>query len=520
MSFEKVWYICLVIVEKKGEQMYFKVLHVFLFLGVGVVFAHTPFSIEKFGKKMKDTIFREYDIRGKVGEELIIDEVYDLTRAIAYYFKQKNTNISSIAVGMDGRTHSPAIKNEMCRALIDSGINVIFVGMCPSPVLYFALHTISVDGGLMITASHNPKEYNGVKICLGTESIWGKDIKTIGALYKEKKYICADTKGTITDYPLIPSYIAWLADNFAHLKHMNLPVVMDCGNGAAGSVIPELIKTMGWNNIQTLYCDVDGTFPNHEADPVVEKNMQDVKQALATSNAVVGIGFDGDVDRMGAMTKSGQLVPGDKLMAVYAQPIVEKNPGATVVFNVVCSSGLVEILQKWGAQPIMTPVGHSIIQEKMNESGALFGGETSCHFFFKDRHFGFDDGIYAMMRLVEILVQSEKSLEELLKVFPKKVTSREYRISCSDENKFLVVEEIKKELEKRDDVDVLAIDGVRVTFDYGWGIVRPSNTQPVLSMRFESNTPEDLQKVKQEFMRLLVPRLDIDAKELSEQLEL
>lgn len=457
---------------------------------------------------MKDTIFREYDIRGLVDDELVIDEVYDLACAIAYYFVQHNPQVKTIAVGMDGRTHSPAIKDEICRGLSDSGLNVVFIGVCPSPVLYFALHTLSVDGGLMITASHNPKEYNGIKVCLGTESLWGEQIKEIGALYRGKKHITTDQQGQITDQPLIPAYIDWFTTNFAHLKHMDLPIVLDCANGVAGAVIPSLIDQMGWKRVHLLYPEVDGTFPNHEADPIVAKNMKDVKQTLATTDAVVGMGFDGDADRMGAMTKKGVLVPGDKMLGVFAGPILKKHPGTAVVYNVICSEGLIELLDSWGAKGVMSAVGHSIIEESMKKHDALLGGEISGHFFFRDRHFGFDDGIYAMMRLLEILVDTGKSLDELLVVFPQKVTSSEFRIPCPDEQKWAVVQTVKELLAQRPDISIIDIDGVRVSMSYGWGIIRPSNTQPVLSMRFESDTDEGLQKIKLDFISALQSHFD------------
>lgn len=457
---------------------------------------------------MKDSIFREYDIRGLVDDELVINEVYDLARAIAHYFMQHNPNIKTIAVGMDGRTHSPMIKNEICRGLVESGLDVVFVGICPSPALYFALHTLPVDGGLMITASHNPKEYNGIKICLGTESVWGKQIREIGAQYRAGKHIETNVRGTVTDHPIIPAYINWFADKFSHLIGMDLSVVIDCGNGAGGAVIPQLVKRMEWKKVRLLYEEVDGTFPNHEADPIVAKNMQDVKHALAITDAVVGVGLDGDADRMGSMTKQGVLVPGDKMLSVFAQSVLKEHPGASVVLTVIASQGLVELLDAWGAKSYMTPVGHSIVEQKMKEQDALLAGETSGHFFFRDRHFGYDDGIYAMFRLFEILTDTGKSLHELIAVFPKKVTSREFRVPCSEEVKWRIVEDVKQILSQRSDIDILDIDGVRATMNYGWGIIRPSNTQAVLSMRFESDTHEGLQKVKEDFIGALKQHFD------------
>src|SRR5579872_7269850 len=268
---------------------------------------------------MKETIFREYDIRGLVNNELMINDVYDLARAIAFYLVQLNKDVKKVVVGMDGRDSSPAIKEHVCRALRDSGMDVVFVGVCSSPMIYFATYTLPVDAAIMITASHNPKEYNGLKICLGTKSLWGAQIREIGKLYFEKKQSIAVAPGGYSEYFIKNDYIAWHVEKFPHLKDIDVSMVIDCGNGAAGVVIPDIVVAMGWKGAYLLHELVDGTFPNHEADPTSLKNMQDVKEMLATTDAVVGIGFDGDADRMGAMTQEGELVPGDKMIALFAQ---------------------------------------------------------------------------------------------------------------------------------------------------------------------------------------------------------
>jgi phosphomannomutase / phosphoglucomutase len=458
---------------------------------------------------VKDTIFREYDIRGKVDSELPLDQAYDLGRAIAYYLQSQNPACKTIAIGMDGRTHSLALKKELTRALTDSGMNSVFVGVCPTPALYFSLFTgDDIDGGIMITASHNGPEYNGIKLCLGTRVVWGKELQEIKNLYKAKKHIAATTPGTETDSPIIPSYIAWLTQHFAHLKNIPVSCIIDCGNGAAGTVMPELITQMGWKNVTLLYEKVDGTFPNHEADPTVEKNMLDVKQALASESFNFGIGLDGDCDRMAPMTKQGTLVSGDKLLALFAQTVLAEHPGAGVVFDIKSSSGLIELLEQWGAQPIMSPSGHSIIKDMMTKHGALLGGEISCHFFFKDRYFGYDDGIYAAFRLIELLHVTQQPLSELLSIFPKKESSQEFRLFCPDEKKQDVINSIKDALSDKDDIEINTMDGVRAVFPFGWGIVRASNTQAALSMRFESDTKDGLKKVIERFYALLAPHLN------------
>lgn len=459
--------------------------------------------------RTQNVIFREYDIRGIVGEELIIDEVYELARAIAFYLVEKNPQLKMVAIGMDGREHSPAIKEQVCRGLMDSGLDVVFIGLCTSPMIYFATYTISIDAAIMVTASHNPKEYNGLKICLGKHSLSGEKIRQIGQYFNEKKHVTAQVKGTYSENFIKDAYIEWHLNEFKHLKNIPLSMVIDCGNGSAGTVIPEIVQKMDWKNAHLLCTDVDPTFPNHTADPTKIENMKDVRDAVVKTEAVVGIGFDGDADRMGAMTNTGELISGDKLLVVFAQPMVQKNPGMRVVCNVVCSSGVGEVLSEWGAETIITPVGHSVVEDAMITNHALLGGETSCHFFFKDRHFGYDDGVYAMFRLIELLIESGKSVSQLLDVFPSKVTSPEYRITCTEEAKYAIVQEAKGLFFQRyKQYKIEAIDGVKVTTDYGWGLLRASNTQPVLSIRFEANSQEDLNHIKEDFVVILCHYFD------------
>jgi phosphomannomutase/phosphoglucomutase len=466
---------------------------------------------------MDDVIFRQYDIRGKVGSELDIDQAYDLARAIAYYFVQKNPQTKTVAVGMDGRTHSPVLRDKVCAAIRDSGLNVEFIGMCTSPALYFAMHTHPFDAGIMVTASHNGKEYNGFKICVGKTPIFGSEIQVIKQLFKEKKRIEADHVGSYEHVPLIEEYVDWVVDHFKHLKGIDFPVVLDCGNGAAGTIIPLLVEKMGWRRFQVLFPEVDGTYPNHEANPIEEKNMIDVKHALATTEASVGIGFDGDGDRMAAMTKEGFLVPGDIMLGILSKPVVINHPGAVVVFDITCSGALAEMLVQWGARPCMSPTGSSYIKQYMKENKALVGGEMSCHFFFADRFFGFDDGIYAMIRLVELLYQSKINpstgsgclgLADLVAEFPRKYSSPSIRIPCPDEKKEEVVAGVKNYFVNMPDIEIVTVDGIRVTRGGSWGLVRASNTEPKLSMRFESDSPEGLREIEDQFMIVLKKYID------------
>ena len=454
---------------------------------------------------MKEVIFREYDIRGVVGTEFIIEEAYLLGKAIGSYFKQIHPEHSTIIVGKDGRTHSPLITQHLIEAFIDLGYDVIDIGLVPTPVLYFAVHHLALPTALIVTASHNPKEYNGIKIW----GAWGEKIQVIKKIYEQKNFYCNGTgkRGLVSTYAMVPVYIDYLADHFDHLKNRSLQAVIDCGNGAAGVVLPALIEKMNWRDVTLLFSEVDGQFSNHEADPTVLENMLVVRDELV-NNALceVGIGFDGDADRMNPMTKAGILVPGDKLLALYAQKVLERFPGASIVFDIKSSSSLIELLEQWHAKPVISPSGHSLIKVVMNRHKALLGGELSCHFFFHDVYFGYDDGIYAALRLFEILVETGKTLDELLTIFPHKESSPEIRMKCdSDEEKVKIVEYVKNIFACRQDTQLLTIDGMRVQMPYGWGLIRASNTQPVISLRFESTTKEGLLQVKKDFYTSLLP---------------
>jgi len=447
-----------------------------------------------------DHIFRQYDIRGKVGSELLLEEVYNLGRALAFYFLSQNSTLKRVAVGADGRVHSPAIKKELCRALQDSGLDVVYLGMCPTPVLYFALHALPVDAGLMITASHNGKEYNGIKICLGIASVWGTQIQAIKRLYNERKYVGETKEGSYTEHLIIPEYVGWLKSHFIDLQGLATDYVIDCGNGAAGTVLPLLIKEFEWQKVALLYPEVDGTYPNHEADPTIPENMRAVEKILKETTTLCGIGLDGDCDRMAPMSKKGVLVPGDKLLALFAQPILEKTSNAAVVFDVKCSAMLATLIKEWGGVPVMSPSGHSIIKDQMKKTKAVLGGELSCHFFFADEYFGYDDGIYAMLRLMRLLKQKNLTLDELLKVFPVTYSTPEIRLNCSEEDKEIIVNHLKDYFADYQGAHVSLIGGTRVAFDYGWLLVRASNTQSMICIRVEAQDGCALDELKELLM--------------------
>ena len=455
---------------------------------------------------MIDSIFREYDIRGVVGKELIIENVYDLGLAMCTFLKQKNNEETRLIIGYDARTHSLPIHEYLVEAAIHFGFEVIDVGLCPTPVVYFACATLNVKNALMVTASHNPKEYNGIKIY----NCYGQQIQKIKDIFKSKAFTKSISKGSYIKKQIINSYIDHIKDQFNNLKNFSCNAVIDCGNGAAGTVVPQIIEALSLKNIKLLYEKPDGNFPNHEADPTVLENMLTVRSCLEQdNNLTVGIGFDGDADRMNPMTKSGELVAGDKLLALFAQNILKDFPKATVVYDIKGSAGLHELLLKWDAKPIMAPSGHSYIKSAMNDNKAILGGELSCHFFFADKYFGFDDGIYAALRLLEIFKESGKSFEQLLEIFPKKENSKELRIKCdSDASKIEIVNKVKHCFSQKEDVKLVKIDGIKVFTNYGWGLLRVSNTQPFISLRFESDNKDGLKKIKQDFYNELLPFFD------------
>lgn len=452
-------------------------------------------------------IFREYDIRGVVGSQLPIDQVYALGQACAAFFLQKG-RVRTVAVGMDGRLTSEVIKQELVRGLLDAGLNVVFVGVCPTPVLYFSQFSLPVQAGIMITASHNPSEYNGFKIVMHRESVYGTQLQEIYGLY----YAGTVVQGVRGVYSTVAGnelYIQYLEGQFAHLADMSLGVVVDCANAVGSLIFPELARRLRWRNMRFLYDTLDGTFPHHEADPVVVENMQAVAQVLAQDKHVIlGIGFDGDCDRMAPMTSTGYLVPGDQLLALFAQQIVRTMTDACVVVDVKASSAIIELLQSWGVLVHMSACGHSIIKQEMKKKQAVLAGELSCHFCFKDRYFGYDDGIYAACRLIELLCQSGKTLDELIRVFPRTYSSREIRLACVDEKKKEIVHAVSAQFAQRADTQAITIDGVRVLFPYGWGLLRASNTQAVLSLRFEGTSKDALQQVKRDFIQALHPFFD------------
>lgn len=456
----------------------------------------------------QDKIFKEYDIRGVIGREFDPEDAYDIAAAIGTVLREKDSEVRTIALGADGRIHSPAVKEQVTNALIDRGFDVVDIGSCTTPVMYFAGETLPVDAGLMITASHNPGEYNGIKIRLRKAPVFGDDIQNIRRHYADRTFLpVSSVRGTVRQTDGVAAYIDYLADAFPDLKGGDIRAVLDCGNGAAGFIIPKLIEKMQWTGIELLYADVDGTYPNHIADPSVEAYMSDLKEAVKQSlNAVVGLGFDGDGDRMAPVTKSGKLLKGDQLLTLYSAPILREHAGSAVVFDVSSSLALFEVIKKMGGVPVISATGIAQVKRNMVESDAKIGGEMSCHTIFAD--LGFDDGIYSMMQLFRLLRSGDKTLDELFSELPAPFSSPLYRIPCAREKSLAIVEKLKEHFSGLPDCECITVDGLRVHFSRGWAIVRASNTEPVISIRFEGNAETDLTQIKDDFTRLLAGDLD------------
>ena len=484
---------------------------------------------------MLDSIFKCYDIRGIVGNDFLLDSVYDFGCAFIYYCKQQRPKLDTIVIGRDGRVHSEQIYKELVRACTDRGITICSIGVCCTPVMYFALHDKLGQAGIMITASHNGPEYNGLKLCLGTKSVWGDQLQEIKKIMRAHSLdiILENTKkpGTILkslvcQVNITEKYCEYLLEQFEHLKNLSIPLVIDCANGAAGTVIPQLVERMGWINAIILHQEIDGSFPNHGADPTVPENMRCVERKLAelennTGMNGIGIGLDGDCDRMAALyLNSGSLVLsnlvlGDTLLALFVlnSPELEKiSKKITVICDIKCSQAVLDLFVKNNIDTIVSPSGHSIIKQKIRDHNALFAGELSCHFFFSDRYFGYDDGIYAMLRLIELVHNSQKSFAQLCAEIPQLYTTLEMRIACVQEQKNMLIQAVHESFVKNyehDECEIVTIDGVRVKTPYGTGLIRASHTQPVISLCFESETQDGLSRIQQEFYDILVLFLDV-----------
>lgn len=432
-------------------------------------------------------IFREYDIRGIAGENITEEVAEIIGKSFAAKILERGGKV--VSVGRDCRESSPALSGAMIRGITSTGINVKNIGLVTTPMMYYSLYLDDLDGGVMITASHNPKEYNGFKLCAGKESLFGNEIQDIRRIAEAGEF--PSGRGNVEHRDIMEEYLGYFEDNI-RIKP-GIRVAVDCGNATVGLTGPEIFNRLGCV-VTELYTELDGEFPNHHPDPTVEENLADLKKAVIENGCDVGIAFDGDGDRLGVIDNNAATIWGDMLVLLYARELLKENPGAKVIGDVKCSSRLFEGIEKAGGKPIMWKTGHSLIKNKIREENAALAGEMSGHIFFNDRFFGYDDALYAALRLLEILSAHEEPFSELFSDIPAAFTTPEIRVECPDDIKFDLVEAVKNSLGKR--FKVIDIDGVRVEFPDGWGLVRASNTQPALVLRFEAETKERLEEIR------------------------
>ena len=433
-------------------------------------------------------IFRQYDIRGVAGKDLTEDDVVLLGKGIGTFLQRQGRR--TVAVGRDCRVSSDAYAEQLMAGLTATGCDVVDIGICPTPVAYFAIRHLKTHGCVMVTASHNPPEYNGFKICSGTDSVYGEQIQQIRKLIADGAF--AQGSGDVADYEILPSYIDYVLENI-HLSRP-LRVGVDAGNGTGGLTAVPIIKNLGCE-LYELFTDMDGTFPNHEADPTMPENMTDLIRLVREKGLDVGLGFDGDADRLGVVDADGSLIYGDQLMILFSREILTRKPGATFISEVKCSQTMYDDIEKHGGRAIMWKTGHSMIKEKMKQIQAELAGEMSGHLFFADRYFGYDDAVYAACRLLEILADRSQTIGQLLADVPKVYSTPEIRVECADRIKFDLVRKVTDYFRQRQ--RVIDIDGARVIFEDGWGLVRASNTQPVLVLRFEALSKTRLMEIRQ-----------------------
>jgi phosphomannomutase/phosphoglucomutase len=435
-------------------------------------------------------IFREYDIRGVVGEDLTEPVVEELGKAYGTMLADRVQGPGKVSVGYDVRPSSEGLAAALTRGILSTGVDVVNIGLVPTPVLYFSLFHLDVAGGMMVTGSHNPPEFNGFKVAIGKTTIYGEEIKALGEIIAEGAY--KKGQGRLSSQDVLQTYIQEVKARVGPFARP-IKVVADAGNGCGGLTAPRILRDLGADLVE-LYTKPDGTFPHHHPDPTIVANMQDLINTVRTEKAEMGVAYDGDADRLGVVDDQGNIIWGDQLMILFSREVLQKRPGAPIIFEVKCSQALVEEIEKHGGQPIMWRTGHSLIKEKMKEEGAPLAGEMSGHLFFADEYFGYDDAVYASCRLIRIRAASEQSISQMLADVPKYYSTPEIRVDCPDEEKFKVVTEIATYFKKH--YKVIDVDGVRVLFGDGWGLVRASNTQPALVVRFEARTPERLAEIK------------------------
>ncbi|TRX74566.1 phosphomannomutase/phosphoglucomutase [Pseudomonas mangiferae] len=448
-------------------------------------------STPQHAPNLPASIFRAYDIRGVVGDTLTAESAYWIGRAIGSESLARGE--PNVAVGRDGRLSGPELVQGLIQGLLDCGCRVSDVGMVPTPVLYYATHVLEGKSGVMLTGSHNPPDYNGFKIVIAGDTLANESITALHTRIQNNDL--ASGVGSVEQVEILDRYFKQIRDDVAMAKPMR--VVVDCGNGVAGVIAPRLIEALGCSVIP-LFCDVDGHFPNHHPDPGKPENLKDLIAKVKAENADLGLAFDGDGDRVGVVTNNGTIIYPDRLLMLFAKDVVSRNPGADIIFDVKCTRRLTALISGYGGRPVMWKTGHSLIKKKMKETGALLAGEMSGHVFFKERWFGFDDGIYSAARLLEILSQDKRDAEHVFSAFPSDVSTPEINITVTDETKFRLIERLQRD-GHWGEANLTTLDGVRVDYPKGWGLIRASNTTPVLVLRFEADSEEELKRIQEVF---------------------
>ncbi len=439
-------------------------------------------------RQIDRSVFRAYDIRGVIGEQLDENAFYSIGRALSCRLHALAR--ADVLVARDGRLTSDELTNALMQALLDSGINVVDLGAVATPVMYYATHVHGIDSGLMVTGSHNPAEYNGIKMVLAGTTLADADIQLLHELVVRGESVTGI--GKYQTYDIMSDYMQRMVCDMQLRR--GLKVVVDCGNGIAGPIVPQVIRQLGCEVIE-LYCDVDGRFPNHHPDPTVEANLADLKAAVVMHMADIGLAFDGDADRLGVVTNTGELIWPDRLMMLYAREVLTRNPGSTIVYDVKCSSHLADVITQAGGVARMCPTGHSIVKRVMKDEHAPLAGEMSGHLFFKDRWYGFDDALYSACRLLEIVSASSDTVSAQFAAIPNSVNTPEIKIPIVDDEKFGFMQRFIEQA-RFSNAQRITIDGLRVEFPQGWGLIRASNTTPCLVARFEAQDIENLNAIQ------------------------
>jgi phosphomannomutase/phosphoglucomutase len=450
--------------------------------------------------QLSPSIFKAYDIRG------IIDETLDpsIAKLIGQAFgtEMRALGESDIVIGRDGRLSGPSLIEALTEGLLSTGINVIDLGMVATPMVYFAAnHTIdgkTPKSGIMITGSHNPPNYNGFKMVLGTAAIYGEKIQELRKRIEAKQFTSG--QGTRSTFDIFPMYLNYIVGDIKITRPMKIAV--DCGNGVGGAFAGKLFRALGCE-VEELFCEVDGHFPNHHPDPAHIENLQDLIKNLQTTDNELGLAFDGDADRLGVVTKDGQVIFPDRQMMLFAKDVLSRNPGGQIIYDVKCTRNLATWITQHGGEPLMWKTGHSLVKAKLKETGAPLAGEMSGHIFFKDRWFGFDDGLYTGARLLEIL-SKEKNPSDTLNQLPNAICTPELQLPCAEGEPFTILESIKANARFATSVSTNTIDGVRVEYADGFGLARPSNTTPVVVMRFEADSDAAIARIQAEFKAALL----------------